>query len=261
MWNTLAGIIKDAAKDSLGMASGAARTQPTSRESWWFSEEVQSKVAAKQSCFRELLLCREGHQAELTAAEERYKIAKQEAKKAVAQAKDKAYEDLYKKFDSKEGANDIFRIAKARESRRRDLGNVKYIKDEGGQTIVIVESIRKRWGEYFSFLFNGGSTGGSGEEESPSQRPECYYSRISQPEVKVALQKMGRNKAVGPDQSGGHMDERVVKSCPCSGIRSLAIGIHVGMQPTEVVPLLQLKRVNAFTYEEVKKGTSFSATK
>ena len=29
---------------------------------------------------------------------------------------------------------------------------------------------------------------------------DCYYSRISQSEVKIALQKMGRNKAAGPDQ-------------------------------------------------------------
>ncbi|GJR38066.1 hypothetical protein Tco_1213750 [Tanacetum coccineum] len=29
---------------------------------------------------------------------------------------------------------------------------------------------------------------------------DCYYSRINQGEVRVALQKMGRNKAVGPDQ-------------------------------------------------------------
>lgn len=48
MWNTLACIIKDAAKESLGVASGTTRTQATRRESWWFSEEVQSKVAAKQ---------------------------------------------------------------------------------------------------------------------------------------------------------------------------------------------------------------------
>ncbi|GKD65920.1 retrovirus-related pol polyprotein LINE-1 [Tanacetum coccineum] len=54
---------------------------------------------------------------------------------AVARAKDKAYEDLYKKLDSKEGANDIYKIAKARERKRRDLGNVRYIKDEGGRTI------------------------------------------------------------------------------------------------------------------------------
>ncbi|PWA66553.1 hypothetical protein CTI12_AA323550 [Artemisia annua] len=60
MWNTLADIIRDAAKDSLGVTSGAKRNQPYNRESWWFSEEVQSKVALKQASFRELLLCREG---------------------------------------------------------------------------------------------------------------------------------------------------------------------------------------------------------
>ncbi|GJR45109.1 retrovirus-related pol polyprotein LINE-1 [Tanacetum coccineum] len=83
-------------------------------------------------------------------AKERYKVAKKEAKIAVAQAKDKAYEDLYRKLDSKEGANDIYKIAKARERKRMDIGNVRYIKDEG--------------------------------------------------EVRAALQRMERNKAVGPDQ-------------------------------------------------------------
>ncbi|GJT17181.1 retrovirus-related pol polyprotein LINE-1 [Tanacetum coccineum] len=97
-------------------------------------------------------------------------LAKREAKIAVARAKDKAYEDLYKKLDSKEGANDIYKIAKARERRRRDLGNVRYIKDEGGRTIVREEDIRKRWGE------------------------------INQREVRIALQKTGRNKVVGLDQ-------------------------------------------------------------
>ncbi|GKB46416.1 hypothetical protein Tco_0897169 [Tanacetum coccineum] len=28
---------------------------------------------------------------------------------------------------------------------------------------------------------------------------DCYYSRINQEEVRTALQRMGRNKAVGPD--------------------------------------------------------------
>ncbi|GJX35484.1 hypothetical protein Tco_0247041 [Tanacetum coccineum] len=65
-------------------------------------------------------------------AKERYKLAKSEAKKAVAQAKDKAYEDLYKRLDSKEGENGVYKIAKAQERRRKDLGNIKYIKDEGG---------------------------------------------------------------------------------------------------------------------------------
>ncbi|PWA79075.1 hypothetical protein CTI12_AA058500 [Artemisia annua] len=145
MWNTLAYTIRDAAKDSLGMTSGSARTQSTCRESWWFSEEVQIKVVEKQARFKEFLLSRESDQVDRAFAEEKYKVAKREAKKALAVAKDKVYEDLYKKLDSKEGANDIFRIAKARERRRRDLGNIKYIKDEVGRPIVNEEGIRKRW--------------------------------------------------------------------------------------------------------------------
>nr|GEU64173.1 hypothetical protein [Tanacetum cinerariifolium] len=148
MWNTLASIIKDVA-DSLGVAIGSSKTHTTRRESWWLCEKVQSKVAEKQARFRELLTCREGNQEERLRAQEKYKEAKKEGKKAVAQAKEKAYEDLYKKMDSKEGANNIFRIAKAKEKRRRDLRDLCVIKDEGGRTITDDEEIKKRWGNTF----------------------------------------------------------------------------------------------------------------
>nr|GEW78580.1 retrovirus-related Pol polyprotein LINE-1 [Tanacetum cinerariifolium] len=82
-----------------------------------------------------------------------------------SRAKDKAYEDLYKKLDSKEGANNIYKIAKAKERRRRNLENVR----------EVVCS-------------------------SPHMHYDCYYSKINQEEVRIALQKMGRNKVVGPDQ-------------------------------------------------------------
>ncbi|GKD87231.1 retrovirus-related pol polyprotein LINE-1 [Tanacetum coccineum] len=116
---------------------------------------------------------------------------------AVARAKDKAYEDLYKKLDSKEGANDIYKIAKPRERRRRDLGNVRYIKYERGRTIVTEEDIRKRCGEYFYSLFNESShEGREVGNASPYLPQDCYYSRINQREVRIALQKMGRNKVI-----------------------------------------------------------------
>ncbi|GJY99195.1 aminopeptidase M1 [Tanacetum coccineum] len=209
MWNTLACAIKDAAKDSLGVARESDRTHSTLRESWWFCEEVQTKVATKLSRFKELLSCQEGNQEDIDMAKERYKVAKREAKIAVARAKDKAYEDLYKRLDSREGANDIYKIAKARERRRRDIGNVRFIKDEGGRTIVREDDIKKRWGEYFSTLFNetlsedhlpeGGREVGSTSPHTHFDF-DCYYSRINQGEVRAALQKMGRNKAIGPDQ-------------------------------------------------------------
>ncbi|GJY90157.1 retrovirus-related pol polyprotein LINE-1, partial [Tanacetum coccineum] len=202
MWNFLASIIRDAAKDSLGEALGSSKTHTARRESWWLCEEVQSKVAEKQARFRELLSCQEGNLEERLRAQERYKLAKREAKKAVAQAKEKAYEDLYKKLDSKEGANEIFRIAKARQRRRRDLGDICFIKDEGGRTVTDEEEIKQRWGEYFSSLFNTGEPEGHEGVVDQNTLPliDCYYSRISQTEVRTAVQKMGRNKAVGPDQ-------------------------------------------------------------
>nr|GEW69580.1 hypothetical protein [Tanacetum cinerariifolium] len=122
-----------------GVAS--ARIHSTHMESWWFCEGVQTKVATKQSRFKELLSCSEGNQEDIDRAKERYKAAKKKAKIAVVKAKDKACEDLYKKLDSKEGVNDIYKIAKAQERRRMNIGNVKYIKDEGGRTIVREEDI------------------------------------------------------------------------------------------------------------------------
>ncbi|XP_071740063.1 uncharacterized protein [Rutidosis leptorrhynchoides] len=143
------------------------------KESWWLSDEVQVKVALKQLRFRELITCREGTPVDRTRVEERYKEAKREAKKAVACAKEKAYEDLYRKLDSKEGANDIYRRAKARERRRRDLDSIKFIKDESTQTLVKEDEIRKRWEGYFSSLFI---------EERSRQLVDLQESDIEQPQ-------------------------------------------------------------------------------
>nr|GEV53331.1 cleavage/polyadenylation specificity factor, 25kDa subunit [Tanacetum cinerariifolium] len=214
IWNTLAHVMKDATKESLGVANETARTHSTHRESWWFCEEVQTKVTLKQSRFKELLSCREGNQEDIDLVKERYKVAKREEKITVANAKDKAYKDLYKKLDSKEEANDIYKIAKVRERRRRDIGNVRYIKDEVVRTIVREEDIRKRWGEHLSPLFNENPSDESRADvgravgsSSPHMHYECYYSRINQGEVKTASKKMGRNKAKYSErQRDLHMD-------------------------------------------------------
>nr|GEX33055.1 hypothetical protein [Tanacetum cinerariifolium] len=88
------------------------------------------------------------------------------------------------------------------ERRRRDLGDICFIKDEEGRTITDEAEIKKIYEEYFSSLFNAREPEGDEEGVGPNKDPhtECYYSRISQTEVRTALQKMGRNKAVGSDQ-------------------------------------------------------------
>ncbi|XP_071699602.1 uncharacterized protein [Rutidosis leptorrhynchoides] len=93
------------------------------------------------------------------------------------------------------------RIAKARERGRRDLGNIKYIKDVAGQSIVREDLIRKRWEEYFASLFGRGRPERNGEPHEVQEfQNNCFCTRINQEEVRLALRKMGRNKAVGPDQ-------------------------------------------------------------
>ncbi|GJW41497.1 retrovirus-related pol polyprotein LINE-1 [Tanacetum coccineum] len=146
-------------------------------QSWWLCEEVQSIVAMKQARFRELLSCREGNQEERLRAHERYKEAKKEAKISRSPGERKG-------------------------RRRRDPGDLCFIKDEEGRTIMDEEEIKKRWGEYFSSLFNARELEGREDVVDPSRLPhfDCYYLRISQAEVRNALQKMERDKAIGPDQ-------------------------------------------------------------
>ncbi|GKA21639.1 hypothetical protein Tco_0701628 [Tanacetum coccineum] len=169
---------------SFGVASESARTHSTHKESWWFGEEVQTKVVTKQSRFKELFACNDGNQEDIDLAKERIDL------------------------DSKRRQMiPILKIAKARDRKRMDIGNVRYIKDECGRTIVREEDIKKRWGEYFSSLFNESPPIESRPERSGDvgssrhqMHYDCYYSRINQEEVRAALQRMGRNKAVGPDQ-------------------------------------------------------------
>nr|XP_043633475.1 uncharacterized protein LOC122604669 [Erigeron canadensis] len=206
LWTHLAKGMKETAKAVLRETRGTGSQRKGGRESWWISEEVQTKVATKLSCFKELIRSKQyGTNEDWSLARQRYYKAKKEAKNIVAIAKERAYEELYRKLDTKEGKNDIFRIAKARERKRRDLGDVIYIKDESGRSIVKVEDIRKRWEEYFAIMFNRRESRRSeGGIDHGTHSDICCYDddtpRISQEEVRFALKKMGRNKATGPDQ-------------------------------------------------------------
>ena len=75
---------------------------------------------------------------------EKYKGAKKAAKRAVSEARGRAYEDLYQRLSTKEGERDIYKMAKIRE---RDVNQVKCIKDETNQLLVKDEGIKGRWRE------------------------------------------------------------------------------------------------------------------
>ena len=74
----------------------------------------------------------------------RYKVAKKVAKKAVAIAKSRAYDRLYQKLETKEGEKEVFKQARARERRTRDLGIMRCIRDENGKVLSDDAEIKKR---------------------------------------------------------------------------------------------------------------------
>ena len=131
---------------------------------------------------------------------EKYKMAKKAAKRAVGEARGRAYEDLYQLLGTKEGERDIYKMAKIRERKTRDIGQVKCIKDGAGQLLVKDEEIKHRWREYFDKLFNGENESSTIElNDSFDETNMRFVRRIQESEVKEALKRMKGGKAMGPD--------------------------------------------------------------
>ena len=70
-----------------------------------------------------------------------YREASKEAKKSIAIAKEHAFEELYDKLDSKEAPKIIYKLAKSRARRTRDLTYI-FVKDRDGKILTDGESIR-----------------------------------------------------------------------------------------------------------------------
>ena len=81
---------------------------------------------------------------------ELFKVARRMAKQEVAEAKSKAYQDMYRRLSTKEGVNEIFKLVKARNKRRQDICSIRYIKDDSDYVLLHDEDITARWGGYFS---------------------------------------------------------------------------------------------------------------
>ena len=79
-----------------------------------------------------------------------YKEAKRVAKRAVAEGKSRAYEDFYKKLDTKEGLKHFFKLAKAKPRNKKDVEIVRYTKNENVQVLLTQEENKTRCGTIIS---------------------------------------------------------------------------------------------------------------
>ncbi|KAK3561343.1 hypothetical protein QTP86_030648 [Hemibagrus guttatus] len=186
-WETTAEVIRETGRKVLGVSSGRRKED---KETWWWNEEVQDSIQRKRLAKKKWDMDRTEEN------RQEYKELQCRVKREVSKAKQKAYEELYTRLDTREG-QDLYRLARQRDRDGKDVQQVRVIKDRDGRVLTSEESVQRRWKEYFEELMN--------EENEREKRVEGVNSveqevdKIRKDEVRKALKRMKSGKAVGPD--------------------------------------------------------------
>ncbi|KAK3573350.1 hypothetical protein QTP86_024040, partial [Hemibagrus guttatus] len=187
-WETTAEVIRETGRKVLGVSSGRRRED---KETWWWNEEVQDSIQRKRLAKKKWDMDRTEEN------RQEYKELQHRVKREVSKAKQKAYDELYTRLDTREGQKDLYRLARQRDRDEKDVQQVRVIKDRDGRVLTSEESVQRRWKEYFEELMN--------EENEREKRVEGVNSveqkvdKIRKDEVRKALKRMKSGKAVGPD--------------------------------------------------------------
>jgi hypothetical protein len=62
----------------------------------------------------------------------------------VSEVRGHAYAELYRKLDTKDGENDVYKMTKLRKRKTRDFNQVKCIKDEADRLLVKDDEIKNK---------------------------------------------------------------------------------------------------------------------
>ncbi|KAK3531388.1 hypothetical protein QTP70_018188, partial [Hemibagrus guttatus] len=187
-WETTAEVIRETGRKVLGVSSGRRKED---KETWWWNEEVQDSIQRKRLAKRKWDMDRTEEN------RQEYKELQCRVKREVSKAKQKAYDELYTRLDTREGEKDLYRLPRQRDRDGKDVQQVRVIKDRDGRVLTSEESVQRRWKEYFEELMN--------EENEREKRVEGVNSveqkvdKIRKDEVRKALKRMKSGKAVGPD--------------------------------------------------------------
>ena len=169
-WDKTAEMLRKTAETVLGVTFGKRKED---KETWWWNEEVQKSIKEKKEAKKAWDKIRDENTKKI------YKEKKNKAKKAVAMAKGRVYDDLYARLETKEGEKELYRLARQRNRAGKDVQYVRVIKDENGNVMINSEAVLKRWKEYFEKLMN----------EENNREPRTEEAEVVNKEVNLSVKK------------------------------------------------------------------------
>ena len=186
----VAEMIRSIDRMELGETSGKIGTAGR-WETWWWNQEVHEKLKDKRNAKKVWDTIKND------ASNLAYKTVRKQAKREVAKARNKAYDELYEKLETKEKENELFKIAKQTNRQSKDVQQERVIKSKTGEILMEEHKVKQRWKKYFDDLLN---------QENPRERREMRRDEtktdvedISVEEIRTGLGKIKKGKAQGSD--------------------------------------------------------------
>ena len=147
-WDKVEKAMTEVAATVCGITKGKCRQ----RETWWWCDEVEKALESKRQKFKEWKKAKE---CEKDVKQSEYQAYRKEAKRCIARIQAEVMKKQAETLDSKEGRQNIFRIAKQKKKERKDItGGTNCLKGDNGELLVSEEQVSGRWREYFEKLLN-----------------------------------------------------------------------------------------------------------
>ncbi|KAK3542544.1 hypothetical protein QTP86_028677 [Hemibagrus guttatus] len=183
-WETTADVLRKTGRKVLGVSSGRRKED---KETWWWNEDIQDSIQRKRLAKKKWDMDRTEEN------RQEYKELQCRVKREVSKAKQKAYDELYTRLDTREGQKDLYRFARQRDRDGKDVQQLRVIKDRDGRVLTSEESVQRRWKEYFEELMNEENEMEKRVEgvNSGTENLEKAYDRVPREELWYRMRKSG----------------------------------------------------------------------